>query len=66
MVEEEYPQAEVCGFQPSNHGRSAGPACADPEKVQRRRRTAQNLVGTDNQDSKSVFPKPGEKRGLIQ
>src|SRR2546422_5912807 len=32
MVEEEYPQAEVCGFQPSNHGRSAGPACARSEE----------------------------------
>src|SRR3989441_2434326 len=65
LVEEEYPQAEVCWFQPSNHGRSAGPACADPEKVQRRHAKPKTQLGTDNRDSKSVFPKPGEKSGLV-
>ncbi len=64
MVEGEYPQAEVCEFQPRNRCRSAVPAHTNREKVQPRHCTAKTQIGIANQDSESVFRKPGEKSRL--
>jgi len=43
MVEGEYPQAEVCGFQWPNRCRSAAPTCPHPQKVHKPHPNVQNL-----------------------